>query len=192
MNPIVSIIAAVAQRAIVNARATGLVVTIGGKRVRRVIGANNALPWDLPGDLRRFKTLTMGKPIIMGRRTFESIGKPLPGRRNIVITRNLKFQAEGVELAHSLENALELARIGDPDEIFIIGGGQIYAKAMKEGYANRMYITEVNAPVEDGDAFFPIFSRDEWKEMSRESAMPLFNPAGEHPVFFVRYERKED
>ena len=134
----------------------------------------------------------MGKPIIMGRRTFESIGKPLPGRRNIVITRNLKFQAEGVELAHSLENALELARIGDPDEIFIIGGGQIYAKAMKEGYANRMYITEVNAPVEDGDAFFPNFSRDEWKEMSRESAMPLFNPAGEHPVFFVRYERTED
>ena len=183
-GPIVAIVAAVAHDVIVNASRKK-------SKGQRVIGANNALPWNLPGDLQHFKTLTMGKPIVMGRRTFESIGRPLPGRQNIVVTRNANFRPEGVEVASSLEEALKMARAQNPDEIFIIGGGDIYAQAMKAKCVDRMYITEVDFRVEDGDAFFPAFPQGEWEEKSRKAAMPLFNPAGQHPVFFVCYDRKE-
>jgi len=121
----------------------------------RAIGKDNALLWHLPGDLPRFKQLTMGHPVIMGRKTYESIGKPLPGRLNIVITRNCDFRAEGVVICHSLNEALEQAdAAGSPDnETFIIGGGDIYAQAIDR--ADRLYLTEVDEAPADADVFFP-------------------------------------
>lgn len=128
-----------------------------------VIGANNKLVWHIPEDLRHFKRLTLGKPVIMGRKTFDSIGRPLPQRTNIVITRRSAWQAEGVNAVCNLEEALDLAdktasRLGET-EVFIIGGEQIYRLALS--FATRMYITEIDAEV-DGDAFFPEFDREQW------------------------------
>jgi len=122
----------------------------------RVIGVNNDLPWRLPKDLAYFKSVTLGKPIIMGRKTFESIGRPLPGRTNIVISRNAQFAPEGVEVVASLLQAVELAKEvcarDSVDEAMIIGGAQIYAQAIE--MADSLYITQVDAHIE-GDAFFP-------------------------------------
>jgi dihydrofolate reductase len=134
-----------------------------------VIGRNNALPWHLPEDLRYFKRLTMGKPIIMGRKTFASIGKPLPGRTNIVITRNPVFRAEGVEVVSSLAAALELAQhialVDGAEEAVVIGGAEIYRAALPQ--AERLYLTEVHAVVE-GDAVLPEIDWNKWLEVSRE------------------------
>lgn len=144
----------------------------------RVIGRDNKLPWYLPNDLKYFKQVTMGKPILMGRKTFESIGKPLPGRCNIVMTRDQSWSAEGVRVAHSLEDAVSLAsqiaEIDGQDELMIIGGDQIYQLALPK--ADRLYLTEVHAEVE-GDAFFPEFERGQWKEIGRED----FNAEGPNP-----------
>ncbi len=129
-----------------------------------VIGSDNALPWRLPEDLKRFKMLTMGHPIIMGRKTFESIGRPLPGRRNIVISRNTAFMAEGCETASTLEAALAACN-GTTDEVFVIGGAQIYAEAMPQ--ADRLYLTEIRMDF-PGDARFPEYDRQDWREFSRE------------------------
>lgn len=129
-----------------------------------VIGSDNALPWRLPEDLKRFKALTLGHPVIMGRRTHESIGRPLPGRRNIVVSRNAAFSAAGCETAASLEAAIA-ACAGTADEIFVIGGAQIYAEALP--LAERLYLTEIGAEF-PGDARFPAFDRDAWRETSRE------------------------
>lgn len=125
--------------------------------VNRVIGLNNEMPWHLPGDLAYFKKMTMGKPIIMGRNTFESIGRPLPGRRNIVITRNKAYSAEGIEVVHSLEEALTLVQ-AEP-EIMIIGGQQIFTEALP--MADRLYITKIDHSFE-GDTFFPAY--EGWAE----------------------------
>ena len=125
----------------------------------RVIGLNNAMPWHLPGELQYFKETTMGKPIIMGRKTFESIGRPLPGRRNIVITRNPQYDAEGIELALSLDEAIKLA--GDVDEIMIIGGQQIFTESLP--LADRLYITEIDHEFE-GDTYFPEY--EGWQKVS--------------------------
>ena len=134
-----------------------------------VIGRNNKLPWYLPNDLKYFKQVTMGLPIIMGRKTFESIGKPLPGRTNIVITRNPEWTAEGVRAVTSLDEALSLAEsvaeIDGRDEVMVIGGDQIYRLVMPS--VDRLYLTQVHAQV-DGDAYFPEFDRDAWKEIGRE------------------------
>ena len=134
-----------------------------------VIGKNNALPWHLPEDLRYFKRVTMGKAIIMGRKTFESIGRPLPGRTNIVITRNTTLQVEGVKLVYSLDEALDLAAsIAAHDgaqEAVVIGGAQIYQAAIPA--ADRLYITEVHANVE-GDVVLPDIDWARWREVSRE------------------------
>lgn len=146
-----------------------------------VIGDNNALPWRLPEDLRRFKALTLGHPVIMGRKTFESIGRPLPGRRNIVISRNREYAAAGCEVAASLEAALEACRNGS-DEVFIIGGAQIYAEALP--LAQRLYMTEVHCAFE-GDAHFPAFDRREWNEIQRE---PCISENGMNCDFLI-YER---
>ncbi|MBI3318945.1 MAG: dihydrofolate reductase [Candidatus Omnitrophica bacterium] len=127
-----------------------------------VIGNEGKLPWRLPADLKRFKQLTMGHPIIMGRKTFESIGKPLPGRTNIVITRQKNLQACGALVAHSLEEALRLCE--KEQEAFVIGGASIYPEAL--GQADRIYLTEVHADFE-GDARFQL-DRAGWKEASRE------------------------
>ena len=128
-----------------------------------VIGSDNALPWRLPEDLKRFKALTLGHPVIMGRKTYESIGRPLPGRRNIVVTRNADWRTEGCETAASLEAAL--AACGGAEEVFVIGGAQLYAAALP--LARRLYLTEIRADF-PGDARFPAFDRDAWRETSRE------------------------
>lgn len=130
----------------------------------RCIGIENRLPWHLPEDLKFFKRTTLGKPIIMGRKTFDSIGKPLPGRTSIVITRNQAWQHEGVKVVNTLEAAIEAARqvcdASNVDEAVIIGGEQIYRLALE--HVNCLYITRVKAVVE-GDAFFPEFNQSQWR-----------------------------
>ena len=131
-----------------------------------VIGANGALPWRLSGDMRRFKALTMGKPCIMGRKTWDSLPKkPLPGRSNIVVTRDADFAAEGAMAAHSFDEALAVARKENPGEIMVIGGAQIYAAALP--LAERVYLTEVHVAAE-GDTFFAPFAVGVWHEIARE------------------------
>ena len=153
-----------------------------------VIGCNDALPWHLPEDLRYFKRVTMGKPIIMGRNTWESIGRPLPGRTNIVITRDKTFTAAGVKIVHSLEDALSLAQsislIDGAQEVVVIGGAQIYALALP--IADRLYLTQVHAEVE-GDAHFPVFDLTQWEELGRED----YSASGPNPYdySFVVLER---
>jgi dihydrofolate reductase len=130
------------------------------------IGKGGSLPWRIPEDMKRFKSLTMGHPCIMGRKTWDSIpDKPLPGRTNIVVTRNETFAAEGAKAANSFKEALEIARQEDPAEIMVIGGEAIYAEAL--AHANRIYFTEVKGYV-DGDAFFPRANANEWSAVSSE------------------------
>ena len=124
-----------------------------------VIGKDNQLPWHLPNDLRYFKNLTWAMPILMGRKTFESIGKPLPGRKSIVITRNTDWQHEGVSVVHSLEEALQLAKADDVKEIFVIGGAEIFHSGMPQ--AHRVYLTRVHHRFE-GDAFLPEMDTTQW------------------------------
>ena len=129
----------------------------------RVIGRGGDMPWHLPEDLRHFKHTTLGPAMVMGRKTFESIGRVLPGRRTIVITRQQGWSHPGVETAHSLAEALSLA--GPGDEVFIVGGGEVYAEAMP--FAQRMVLTEV-ADSPEGDTYFPKWSASEWREVSRQ------------------------
>ncbi len=127
-----------------------------------VIGADGTLPWHLPADLRHFKKTTLGKPVIMGRRTFESIGRPLPGRRNLVLSRRRGFAADGVERADSVAAALALA--GAVDEAVVIGGGRVYTQALP--LTGRLYLTQIHAPI-DGDTYFPALRTAEWAESDR-------------------------
>ena len=127
-----------------------------------VIGAQGELPWHLSGDLKRFKAITMGKPIVMGRLTYESIGRSLPGRQNIVITRQVDYAAEGCDVVQSVDAAIEAA--GNAEEIMIIGGNRIYQEFLPR--ADRIYLTRVQAEVE-GDTFLPELPQDEWCETSR-------------------------
>jgi len=133
-----------------------------------VIGRHNALPWHLPADLRHFKRLTVGKPVVMGRRTFESIGKPLPGRHNIVLTRDPDWRAEGATVVPNLAEAIAAAGL-DPktraDEVMIVGGAAVYAEALP--IATRVYLTEVHAAPE-GDTALPPFDPARWRETARE------------------------
>jgi dihydrofolate reductase len=130
-----------------------------------VIGRAGTMPWRLPGDLRHFKAVTMGKPVVMGRRTFQSLGEPLPGRANIVITRDLNFTARGALVVHSLKSALLTAEKEGAAECMIIGGGEIYALALP--LAERFYLTEVHASPA-GDTCFPEFDRAAWHETARD------------------------
>lgn len=132
-----------------------------------VIGADGGLPWRLSEDLRRFKGITMGKPVVMGRLTFESIGKALPGRRNIVLTRQADYVAEGCDVVATPEAAVELA--GDVDEVMIIGGGNVYEQMLP--MTDRIYLTRVHTEV-DGDTFFPKISEDEWRIVASEPLPP--------------------
>jgi dihydrofolate reductase len=134
----------------------------------RVIGSEGKMLWHLPTDFRRFKDLTMGHPIIMGRKTFESIGKPLPGRKNIVVTRNKDFHAEGIFTAPSLSEAFRLADRMNPDDandIFVIGGAEIYGMALS--HAKRLYVTNVHGAFK-GDTFFPEILAEDWTLTSSE------------------------
>ncbi|WP_417460125.1 dihydrofolate reductase [Kordiimonas sp.] len=147
----------------------------------RLIGRDNDLPWHIPADLKFFKATTMGKPMIMGRKTFDSIGRPLPGRRTIVVTRNPDWACEGVEVASSLYDALKLAE--GADEVMIVGGAQIYAQALAE--ADRLYVTEVALSLE-GDAYFPEINDAEWGVVSREN----HQAEDKNPAYsFVVYDR---
>lgn len=129
----------------------------------RVIGKNNALPWKLPEDMKRFKEITSGKPVIMGRKTFESIGKPLPKRTNIIITRDKNYRQHGCIIVNSAEEASKAAE--GNEEIMIIGGEQIFREFLP--LADKMYLTFIDGDFE-GDAYFPEYNKNEWKEVNRE------------------------
>lgn len=145
------------------------------------MGHNNELLWHLPGDLPRFKAMTMGSPIIMGRKTYDSIGRALPGRLNIVLTENLSWQADGVTTAASLDKALEVANAESTGRVFVIGGGQIYKLFLP--YTTRMELTEVfDTPL--ADTYFPNFSNTDFKEVAREHIL------NNEPKFdYVTYQR---
>ncbi len=128
------------------------------------IGKENRMPWHLPADLKHFKKITLNKPVIMGRRTFESLGKALPDRTNIVVTQQENFIAPNCVIVHSLKDAIKAA--GNADETMIIGGGQLYQEAIK--IADRMYLTFIDLNTQ-GDTFFPKWNEDEWREISRET-----------------------
>ena len=149
----------------------------------RTIGIDNTLPWRIPEDLKHFKALTMGHHMIMGRKTFESIGKPLPGRTTVVVSRDRSLKIDGCVVAHSLQEAVA-ACANDP-QIFMVGGADIYAQAL--GLADKLYITEIQQDVA-GDAWFPEFDRSEWLEMLREKhRQETPEPLEYH---FVEYRRK--
>ena len=149
-----------------------------------VIGRDGGLPWRLPGDLRYFKALTLGKPVVMGRKTWESIGRPLPGRRNVVMTRQRDYAAEGAEVVHTPEAALLLLK-GEA-EIMIIGGEAVYRAFLDR--AARIYLTEVDAEVQ-GDARFPDLDRSEWIEVAPEDSTR--DERDEHVYRFIRLDRSE-
>lgn len=127
------------------------------------IGANNTIPWKIPGEQKYFREVTTGHPIIMGRKTHESIGRPLPGRRNIVVTRNPDYRAEGCEVFASIAEALAACR--NSDEVFVIGGAALYRECLP--LADRLYLTEIGADF-DGDTRFPDFDRSRWETVSRQ------------------------
>jgi dihydrofolate reductase len=159
-----------------------LLAIIAAVAANSVIGGDNRLPWRLPADLQRFRALTTGHAVIMGRRTWESIGRPLPDRQNIVVTRDPAFPATGAEIASSLVDALDRVRL--PAPAYCIGGGELYREALP--HARVLYLTEIGRAF-DGDATFPPFDRREWREVHREAH------AGEHadalPYAFVTYRR---
>lgn len=153
----------------VNAKIVDLAIVVAVAE-NGTIGRHNDLPWRLPEDLKHFKRVTMGHPIVMGRNTFESIGKPLPGRTNIVVTRNERWQADGVEVAHSLDDALMLANQWAHNmgvsSVMVIGGADLYRQVLP--LAKRLYFTEVHAEVE-GNVFFPELDDSQWSELERVS-----------------------
>ena len=128
----------------------------------RVIGNNNQMPWHLPADFAYFKKVTLGHPVIMGRKTFESIGRPLPGRRNIVVSRNPAFRAEGIEVVPSLDAAISACQSAD---VFVIGGATLYAEALP--FVDRIFLTEVDA-MPEGETLFPLLEKNQWREVARE------------------------
>jgi dihydrofolate reductase len=150
-----------------------------------VIGKDNRLPWHLPNDLKYFKNLTWGMPILMGRKTFESIGKPLPGRKNIVITRSQDWQKDGVEVVHSTEEAVAIAQESDIKEIFIIGGAEIFNSILPQ--ANRVYLTRIHHQFE-GDVFFPELNKNEWQLKNQKFCAA--DDKNAYPHAFQVWERK--
>ncbi|WFO50619.1 type 3 dihydrofolate reductase [Aeromonas veronii] len=151
----------------------------------RVIGKDNQMPWHLPADLAHFKRVTLGKPVLMGRKTFESIGRPLPGRRNLVISRNPGYQAEGIEVVGSVEAALALLTGSSVEELMVIGGGHLYAEMLPS--ADCLYLTQIDLAVE-GDTRFPAFDDGQWQRIACES-----HPADEknpHHYSFETWQRR--
>lgn len=154
----------------------------------QVIGMDNDMPWHISSDLKRFKALTMGKPLLMGRRTFQSIGRPLPGRTNVVVTRDESFAPEGVVVVASLDEALDICRkealrLGS-DEIAVIGGGSIYQSLWED--AERLYVTHVHAEPE-GDTFVPAIDDKVWRQISKEPTIQGERDSA--PMSFAIYER---
>lgn len=161
MPPRVSVIAAVARN--------------------RVIGRDNTLPWHLPEDLRRFKALTMGHTIVMGRKTYESLGRLLPGRASVIVSRNTAYAVPGARVVGSLQEAFAACR--DAEEIFVIGGAELYREALS--LADRLCLTEIDADFA-GDTLFPEFPAERWQETGRES----HTSAGGLPFSYVEYQRR--
>jgi dihydrofolate reductase len=152
-----------------------------------VIGRDGGLPWRLSADLKHFKSTTMGHHLIIGRRTWDEVGKPLPGRAMVVITRSRRFAPEDVRVAHSLEQALDIAH--DDDEPFIGGGAQIYRRALENELVDRIYLTRVHAEVE-GDTFFPKLDLEDWELVSEEHHET--DERNEFPYSFLVYERRDE
>ncbi|CAC9545382.1 Dihydrofolate reductase (EC 1.5.1.3) [uncultured Gammaproteobacteria bacterium] len=150
---------------------------------KQLIGKNNALPWHLPADLGYFKKTTTGKTVLMGRKTYESIGRPLPNRRNIIISRNTNFQADGCEIVTSIDAALKLAK--DDDEVMIMGGASFYEQMLPS--VDRLYITQIEGKFK-GDAHFPKFNRNKFVETFRESHAP--DEKNPHTYHFTVLDRK--
>ena len=148
----------------------------------RVIGCNNRMPWHLPADFAYFKRITLGHPIVMGRKTFESIGRILPGRRNIVVSRNRDFLVDGADVMHSLDEAISSCQ--DNEEVFVIGGAALYAAALP--HADRLYITEVDVTPE-GETLFPVVDMHSWLETARQRVEPDAKNA--YAMEFVVLER---
>ena len=147
-----------------------------------VIGRDNELPWHLPADLQHFKKTTMGKPILMGRKTYESIGRPLPGRTNIVITRDSRYQAAGCVVVNSIDAAMDAA--GEQDEIMVIGGAEFYRQVLP--YTDTIYLTRIHETF-TGDTFFPELNDADWREVERsDQAADAKNP---HDYSFIRLDR---
>ncbi|WP_076417118.1 type 3 dihydrofolate reductase [Colwellia sp. UCD-KL20] len=147
-----------------------------------IIGKDNDMPWHLPADLAYFKKTTLGKPVIMGRKTYESIGRPLPGRRNIVISRDINYKAEGVDSVTTVDAALRL--VEEVDEVMVIGGGAIYQHCLPA--ANRLYITHIDADIE-GDTQFPFYDKDIWEKVSSEKRVA--DEKNQYDLDFCVYEK---
>lgn len=166
---------------------------IVAKSQNGVIGLNNQMPWHIPQDLKYFKQVTMDKPIVMGRKTFDSIGRPLPGRKNIVVSRqsNLELPPE-VALAGSIQQALGIAQaeciVNNQDEAMLIGGAEIYRTALEQNYVQRIYLTQIHAEIH-GDTFFTEIQPDKWQEVSREDC----KAEGSNPYdySFIVLDKKE-
>lgn len=159
------------------------VAMIAAMAAGRVIGRDNQMPWHMPADLKHFKEVTMNKPVLMGRKTFESIGRPLPGRRNIIISRQL-LDIQGTEWAGSIEQALE--KVADVEEVMVIGGGEIYRQCLP--LASRLYLTLIELETE-GDAWFPDYQQDyEWQITSEEQYLP--DERNPHAYRFLTLDKK--
>ena len=150
----------------------------------RLIGKNNDLPWRLPADLAYFKKVTMDHTVVMGRKTFESIGKPLPGRENVIVTSQQDYKVEGATVVHSIDELLALDT--NSKELFIIGGAHLYEQNLP--YADRLYLTEIQEQFE-GDAYFPAFNQSEWNVISKEQGVK--DEKNPYPYFFTVYERMD-
>lgn len=152
--------------------------------LKNELGKNGKMPWHLPADLKHFKALTLGKPVIMGRKTLEAIGRPLPGRHNIVVSRDPGYRAAGCEVVNSLDEAL--ARLQDAPEAMVIGGGEIYRAAWAK--ASRIYLTRIHASF-DADTFFPEVRMEEWHEAAREDHFE--SEKNPYDYSFIIYDRRQ-
>lgn len=159
------------------------IALIAAMGMNRVIGRGGALPWRLGSDLAHFKRATLGKPVLMGRKTFQSLGRPLPGRTNLVLTRDAAFRPDGAACFADFDAAL--AHVRDAEEVMVIGGAEIYTLALP--LAGRVHLTEVKASPR-GDAFFPVLDPAEWSEAARERVAA--GPRDDHDYDIVRYERR--
>ncbi|MFW5726138.1 MAG: dihydrofolate reductase [Bacteroidota bacterium] len=151
-----------------------------------VIGKDNKLLWHMPEDLKRFKELTMGHTIIMGRKTYESIGKPLPGRKTVIITRQKDYFVEGCEVVHDIRDAI--CKVKEDSEVFVAGGGEIYRQIINLHYTRRIYLTRIYANFE-GDSFFPEIDTEKWELIEREEHDP--DEKNPYPYAFMTYKRKK-
>jgi dihydrofolate reductase len=168
------------------------IILVAARSKNNIIGNKGGLPWHLPEDLKRFKRLTVGKPIIMGRKTFESIGKPLPGRHNIVVTRAPDWQHEGVTVAANIAEAIAAAGLNPSaraDDIMIIGGGEIYAQSL--AFATQLELTDVDVEIA-GDTCFPHVNANEWHETFRENHAAVGDMPGYAFVTLMRKKPAED